>query len=91
MLNAAPDLVRPLEEAGPGRARVFSVDALRSDWAWAERQWTAVTDDTGIGNPKAATVEKGAAYLETVTDRLAGLFEGLAEADLDDLYVTPAS
>jgi creatinine amidohydrolase len=87
MLNAAPDLVRPLEEAGEGTARVFSIDALQSDWAWAERQWTAVTEDTGVGNPEAATQEKGAAYLEEVTDRLAALFEQVAEADLDDLYV----
>ncbi|MFB6248505.1 MAG: creatininase family protein [Salinibacter sp.] len=87
MLNAAPDLVRPLEEAGDGTARVFSVDALRSDWAWAEREWTAVTDDTGVGDPSAATVEKGAAYLDTVTDRLAALFGELADADRDALYV----
>jgi len=89
MLNAAPELVRPLAEAGPGRARVFSVDALRSDWAWAERTWTEVTADTGVGTPAAATAEKGAAYLDAVTDRLAGLFVELAEADPDDLYVDP--
>ncbi len=87
MLNAAPELVRPLEEAGDGTARVFSIDALRSDWAWAERQWTAVTEDTGVGTPEAATQEKGTAYLEEVTGRLAELFVQLAEADLDDLYV----
>lgn len=90
MLNAAPDLVRPLDEAGPGTARVFSIDALRSDWAWAERQWSKVTDDTGVGNPEAATVEKGAAYLEEVTDRLTTLFEDVADADLDALYMNAA-
>ena len=87
MLNAAPELVRPLDEAGPGTARVFSVDALRSDWAWAERRWTEVTADTGVGDPSAATVEKGRSYLAEVTGRLAGLFGELADADLDDLYV----
>lgn len=86
MLNAAPERVRPLDEAGEGAARHFSIDALRSDWAWAERQWTAVTDDTGVGNPRAATVEKGAAYLDEVTAALADLFADLAAADLDDLY-----
>jgi len=89
MLNAAPELVRPLEEAGEGTACVFSIDALRSDWAWAERQWTAVTEDTGVGNPEAATPEKGAAYLEEVIDRLATLFEQVAAADLENLYVDP--
>lgn len=86
MLNAAPELVRPIDEAGNGAARAFSIDALRSDWAWAERQWRAVTDDTGIGNPAAATVEKGAAYLKEVTRSVADLFVQVAEADLDDLY-----
>ena len=86
MLNAAPDLVQPLDEAGDGAARAFSIDALRSDWAWAERQWTEVTDDTGVGNPRAATAEKGAEYLEEVTGRLAGLFDELAAADLNNLY-----
>jgi creatinine amidohydrolase len=86
MLNAAPELVRPLDEAGDGAARQFTIDALRSDWAWAERQWTEVTDDTGVGNPKAASKEKGAAYLEEVTGKLATLFTDLANADLDDLF-----
>lgn len=86
MLNAAPDLVRPLEEAGEGTARVFSVEALRSNWAWAERQWTEVTDDTGVGNPKAATAEKGAAYLDEVTRKIAELLVNLSAADLNALY-----
>ena len=86
MLHIAPDLVRPLDEAGPGTARVFSIDALRSDWAWAEREWRRVTDDTGVGNPQAATAEKGAAYLDEVTGRLAELLVDLGTADRDALY-----
>lgn len=86
MLNAAPELVRPLDEAGDGTARRFSIDALRSDWAWAERKWTEVTADTGVGNPEAATAEKGAAYLEDVVTRLATFFGDLADADLQALY-----
>lgn len=87
MLRAAPDLVRPLDEAGEGTARVFSIDALRSDWAWAERRWTKVTDDTGVGDPSAATAEKGAAYLDEVTGKISELLVNLAAADLDDLYM----
>lgn len=90
MLHIAPDLVRPLDEAGPGTARVFSIDALRSDWAWAEREWRRVTDDTGVGDPRAATAEKGAAYLDEVTGRLAELLVDLGAADLDALYQAPA-
>ncbi len=91
MLHIAPELVRPLDEAGPGTARVFSIDALRSDWAWAEREWRRVTDDTGVGDPQAATAEKGAAYLDEVTGHLAELLVDLADVDPETLYQDPAA
>lgn len=87
MLQVAPDLVRPLAQAGSGSARVFGVAGLREGWAWAPRQWTSVTADTGVGNPAAATAAKGAAYLEAVTRRIASLLEELAAADPADLYI----
>ena len=81
-----PDLVLPLSDAGAGRARRFRVAGLRDGWAWAPRQWTNVTDDTGTGNPAAATPEKGARYFDAVTERLAGFYTELAAADVNDLY-----
>jgi creatinine amidohydrolase len=86
MLHVAPELVRPLSEAGPGTARRFKVAALREGWAWAPRLWTRVTDDTGVGNPKAATVEKGARYFEAVTKKIAEFLVELAAVDSNDLY-----
>lgn len=81
-----PELVRPLEDAGKGEAKQYKIQALRKNWAWAERKWSEVSKDTGVGNPKKATVEKGKAYFEAVTQRVSQLFIDLAEADLDDLY-----
>lgn len=89
MLHLAPDLVLPLAAAGPGAARKFTVAGLRQGWAWAPRQWTRVTDDTGVGDPKGATAEKGARYLEAVTEKIAGFLVELAGADVDDLYAAP--
>ena len=86
MMSIAPDLLRQLSEAGPGRARKFRIPGLRDGWAWAPRQWTRVTDDTGTGNPKASTVEKGEKFLQAVTERVGGFLVDLARADLDDLY-----
>lgn len=86
LLHVAPDLVRPLSEAGDGAARQFTVAALRDRWAWAPRRWRQVSDDTGVGNPAAATAEKGARYLDAVTERLAGFLVELAAADPDALY-----
>src|SRR5690606_38667713 len=81
VLHLAPELVRPLAEAGPGRAREFRVAALREGWAWAPRRFTQVTDDTGVGDPRAATAEKGAAFFRAVTERIAGFLQELAAMD----------
>ena len=84
--HLTPELVLPLSEAGDGRARRFTVEGLRDGWAWAPRRWTKVTDDTGTGNPRASTPDKGARYLDAVADRLAGFYVELAAADPEHLY-----
>ena len=86
MMSLAPDLVRPLTEAGPGNARKFRVQGLRDGWVWAPRRWTQVTDDTGTGNPARATVEKGEKFLEAVTTKIATFLVDLARADTGNMY-----
>ncbi len=86
MMQIAPDLVLPLEEAGDGADRKFKIKALREGWAWTERDWSEVTESTGVGNPYASTAEKGARYLKDVTEKIASFYVDLAAADLDDLY-----
>jgi creatinine amidohydrolase len=86
MLHVAPSLVRALSDAGPGKARPFRVRAFREGWAWTPRQWTKVTDDTGVGNPAASSADKGAAYFKAVTERIAGFFQELAAADPQRMY-----
>ena len=86
MLHLAPGLVRPLTEAGPGRARRFRVQGLREGWAWAPRHWIEVTEDTGVGDPRAATAEKGAKFFQAVTERIGGFLAELAAADPKELY-----
>lgn len=86
MLHLAPDLVRPLSDAGAGEARPFRIRALRGGWAWAPRQWTQVTDDTGVGNPHAATAAKGSSYFATVTRAIAEFLVELAAADPAAMY-----
>nr|HPI80667.1 creatininase family protein [Cyclobacteriaceae bacterium] len=64
MLYLRPALVLPLTEAGEGRARKFKFKAIQEGWAWAERQWTKVTADTGVGDPRKASAEKGEKYFK---------------------------
>jgi creatinine amidohydrolase len=86
MMALEPDVVRPLSEAGPGKARKFRITGLREGWAWTPRKWTKVTDDTGTGNPKAATAAKGEKFFGAVTERIGGFLVELAQADLGNLY-----
>lgn len=57
-----------LAEAGEGRAKSFSIPALAEGKVWIPRHWTLVTTDTGIGNPKAATAEKGKRFVKAVVE-----------------------
>ncbi len=86
MLYLKPELVLPLKEAGIGDERKINVDGIKEGWAWTERKWSKVTDDTGIGNPKEATAEKGKKYFDDVTDKMAKLFLQIAQADPENLY-----
>jgi len=86
MLAIAPELVLPPSEAGSGRARRFRVAAFRDGRAWAPRRWSKLTDDTGVGDPRPATADKGARYLAAVVRELADFLVDLAGADPDQLY-----
>lgn len=86
MMHIAPDIVLPLSDAGPGAARRFRVQGLREGWAWAPRQWTKVSADTGTGNPAASTPAKGERFVEAVTRRIGGFLVELAGAEVEDMY-----
>ena len=86
LLYLTPHLVRPLAEAGDGKYKQYKIEALRQGWVWAERRWSQVTEDTGIGNPKAATKEKGEKFYKAITEEVADVFVKLAESDINGLY-----
>ncbi|CAA0142964.1 creatininase family protein [Tenacibaculum maritimum] len=86
MMYLTPDLVLPLKEAGNGNAKSFKLKGLKEGWVSSQRQWTAVSKDTGVGNPKKATKEKGQLFFEFVTKKIASFLEELHHADLNDMY-----
>lgn len=86
ILHLTPHLVRPLEEAGDGASKKFVFTAIREGWAWAERRWTKVTQDTGVGDPRQATAEKGARYFKAVTEKVGQYFYEVATTSHDNLY-----
>jgi creatinine amidohydrolase len=86
MLHVAPELVRPLSEAGDGKERTLRINAFREGWAWTPRDWIKVTEDTGTGDPRLATREKGALYFDAVVTKIADFLVELAAADVNDMY-----
>jgi creatinine amidohydrolase len=69
MMYLQPDLVH-LRHAGDGRTNAFTVRALREGWAWTPREWRRATVDTGSGDPRSASAEKGARYFRAVTEHI---------------------
>lgn len=86
MMYLRPDLVLPLNEAGDGAAKKFKFTAIREGWAWAERKWTRVTKDTGVGDPRKATKEKGEKFFKAVSEKVAKFFEEVAKTKKEDFY-----
>lgn len=89
MQELFPELVLPLDRAGDGSVRVPRMKALRAGWAWTPRRWTQVTADTGVGDPRRGTAEKGRRYLADLTRTIGEFLVELAAADVEDLYVDP--
>ena len=86
MMHIAPDLVRPLSEAGDGIAKRFKIKAFKEGWVTAQRKWTEVTKDTGVGNPYPSTAEKGKVYLADCAKNIGQLLVDLANTPNDELY-----
>jgi len=86
IMHYFPDLVLPLNEAGDGKAKSSKLESVLNKTAWIPRQWNKVSDDTGVGNPKKASAEKGKKYLGDLTSKISDFFVEMAECDLEDLY-----
>lgn len=81
-----PDLVLPLDQAGDGKSKQFKLNGLRTKAAWTPRNWSKVSEDTGVGNPKKATPEKGEKYINAITDLISEFLIELSNCDLNNLY-----
>lgn len=86
IMHYFPQLVRTPDEAGEGKAKSAKLVGLRNKTAWIPRQWDKVSVDTGIGNPRKATAEKGKHYLEATTEQIGDFLVEFAGCDATDLY-----
>ncbi len=72
MLHYHPELVS-MERAGEGATIPGKIPSLEDRVGWMPRHWDEVSPDTGIGNPKKSTAEKGRRYAEAVANKIAQL------------------
>lgn len=86
MMKIAPELVLPLSEAGDGTERKFNIKGLREKLVWAPRDWKKATLDTGVGNPKFASADKGEKFLAELQTRIGEFLVELDSSDMNDLY-----
>lgn len=86
MMYLYPELVLPLDQAGNGQHKKFRVHAFNETWAWTERKWSKVTNDTGIGNPHHAHADKGEKFFIDICQVVSKFIIELASTPNDDFY-----
>lgn len=86
MLHLFPELVLPLNEAGDGASKKINIGAFQQKWAWTEREWSKVTQDTGVGNPHKSTPEKGEKYFRFITAQIAEMLVEVSKINREEAY-----
>jgi creatinine amidohydrolase len=75
-----------LEQADPGAARPCRLEAVNRGWVSITRPWHLVTSNTGLGDPRAASAEKGRRLMDVLTQRLGDFLVELANAEMDETF-----
>lgn len=81
MMHYHPELVN-LEEAGKGEYKTFALPSLNEKVAWIPRNWRKISEDTGVGDPRKATAEKGKIFAQAVAEKYSRLFDELVDGDI---------
>jgi creatinine amidohydrolase len=80
MLYYHPELVN-MEKAGDGAIEPVKIPALNKKIGWMPRNWDEISKDTGIGNPKKSTAEKGRLYIEVIINKITELLTDLKSSE----------
>ena len=80
-----PELMKP-EQADAGKAQPTRFEAVNRGWISITRPWHLATTNTGMGDPSAASAEKGRRLMDIVVERLAGFLVELAAAKMDERF-----
>lgn len=80
-----PDLVK-LEVADRGSSRPTRLNAVNRGWISITRPWHLATTNTGMGDPSAATAEKGRRLMDILTERLGDFLIELAKSPMNSEF-----
>ncbi len=75
-----------MQQAGPGAMRKTKLEAVNKGWVSMTRPWHLLTEDTGAGDPSAATAEKGKKLMDVLTMRIGDFLYELAMTRMDEEF-----
>lgn len=81
-----PERVAALEGADEGRVRPPRFEAVQKGWVKITRPWHILTTNSGVGDPRAATAEKGRAFIEMAVERISRFLVELDQAEMDETF-----
>ena len=86
MLYFKPELVLPKEKWGEGKEKKNKIKSFSENWLWTERKWSKISSDTGIGDPRLATKEKGEKFFKAAAQKIGEVMYDLSKASVENLY-----
>lgn len=85
MMHIHPDLLLPISDAGDGETKKFQPKGFQQGWAWTQRPWSAITKDTGSGDPRLSSPQKGAEFINRCIDQIASFYLELSGRSVHSL------
>jgi creatinine amidohydrolase len=80
-----PEFVHP-ELADAGAAQPTKLEAVNRGWISITRPWHLATTNTGLGDPRDATADKGRRLMDILVERLGQFLIDLAAAPMDERF-----
>jgi creatinine amidohydrolase len=74
------------ELADDGAAAPTRFEAINRGWISITRPWHLVSKNTGLGDPAAASADKGQRLMDILVDRLGSFLVDLAKAEVNERF-----
>ncbi len=75
-----------MDQAGKGAVKPTRFEAIERGWISITRPWHLATADTGMGDPSAASAEKGRRLMDVLVERLGSFLVELARAEMSEQF-----